>query len=96
MNIKTPRGPRSPSPTWRRSRPAGIRHVFANGGTDFAPIIEGILRNRQDGGDMPEFVTVPHEHVAVAMAQGYYLMSGNMAGAMVHVNVGTRTRSARS
>jgi len=25
---------------------------------------------------MPEFVTVPHEHVAVAMAQGYYLMSG--------------------
>jgi len=55
----------------------------------FAPIIEGILRNRQDGGDMPEFVTVPHEHVAVAMAQGYYLMSGKMAGAMVHVNVGT-------
>ena len=49
---------------------AGGTHNEANGGTDFAPIIEGILRNRQDGGDMPEFVTVPHEHVAVGMAQG--------------------------
>lgn len=67
----------------------GIRHVFANGGTDFAPIIEGILQNWQAGGDMPEFVTVPHENVAVAMAQGYYKVSGQMAGVMVHVNVGT-------
>jgi acetolactate synthase I/II/III large subunit len=67
----------------------GIRHVFANGGTDFAPIIEGILQNRVAGGDMPEFVTVPHENVAVAMAQGYYKASGDMAGVMVHVNVGT-------
>ncbi|MDB5570218.1 MAG: hypothetical protein JWN93_1401 [Hyphomicrobiales bacterium] len=67
----------------------GIRHVFANGGTDFAPIIEGILQNWKAGGEMPEFVTVPHENVALAMAQGYYKVSGEMAGVMVHVNVGT-------
>jgi acetolactate synthase-1/2/3 large subunit len=89
MNIKTPAATTVAQSYMAALKACGIRHVFANGGTDFAPIIEGILRNRQDGGDMPEFVTVPHEHVAVAMAQGYYLMSGKMAGAMVHVNVGT-------
>jgi acetolactate synthase-1/2/3 large subunit len=89
MNIKTPAGTTVAQSYMAALKACGIRHVFANGGTDFAPIIEGILRNRQDGGDMPEFVTVPHEHVAVAMAQGYYQMSGNIAGAMVHVNVGT-------
>jgi acetolactate synthase-1/2/3 large subunit len=89
MNIKTPAGTTVAQAYMAALKACGIRHVFANGGTDFAPIIEGILQNRQDGGDMPEFVTVPHEHVAVAMAQGYYLMSGKMAGAMVHVNVGT-------
>jgi len=89
MSIQTPAGRTVAQAYMAALKACGIRHVFANGGTDFAPIIEGILRNRQDGGDMPEFVTVPHEHVAVAMAQGYYLMSGKMAGAMVHVNVGT-------
>lgn len=67
----------------------GIKYVFANGGTDFAPIIEGILQSRQTGRPLPEFVTVPHENVATAMAQGYYKVSGEMAAVMVHVNVGT-------
>ena len=67
----------------------GIKYVFANGGTDFAPIIEGILQSRQSGRALPEFVTVPHENVATAMAQGYYKVSGEMAAVMVHVNVGT-------
>jgi acetolactate synthase-1/2/3 large subunit len=68
---------------------SGIDVVFANAGTDFAPIIEGILRAGDAGHDIPRFVTVPHENVAVAMAQGYYKTSGNIAGVMVHVTVGT-------
>lgn len=67
----------------------GIKHVFANGGTDFAPIIEGILQSQNTGMALPQFVTVPHENVAVAMAQGYYKVSGEPAAVMVHVNVGT-------
>jgi acetolactate synthase-1/2/3 large subunit len=67
----------------------GVKHVFANGGTDFAPIIEGILQSQNSGAKLPDFVTVPHENVAVAMAQGYYKVSGEIAGVMVHVNVGT-------
>lgn len=68
---------------------SGIDVVFANAGTDFAPIIEGLLRASDAGDDVPRFVTVPHENVAVAMAQGYYKTCGRMAGVMVHVTVGT-------
>lgn len=89
MNIQTPGNPTVAQSYMSALKACGIRHVFANGGTDFAPIIEGILQNWQAGGEMPEFVTVPHENVAVAMAQGYYKVSGDMAGVMVHVNVGT-------
>ena len=67
----------------------GVRHVLANGGTDFAPIIESILRLQAAGRAIPHFVTVPHENVAIAMAQGYAKTCGIPAAVMVHVNVGT-------
>jgi acetolactate synthase-1/2/3 large subunit len=67
----------------------GIRHVFANGGTDFAPIIEGLVQMKQKGVPAPNFITVPHENVAMAMAQGYSKISGEPSCVMVHVNVGT-------
>lgn len=67
----------------------GIRHVFANGGTDFAPIVEGLLRANDSGAAIPRFVTVPHENVAMAMAVGYYKVARIPASVMVHVTVGT-------
>jgi acetolactate synthase-1/2/3 large subunit len=67
----------------------GIDYVFANAGTDFAPIIEGLVRANDSGSDVPRFITVPHENVAMAMAQGYYKTCGEMAAVMVHVTVGT-------
>ncbi len=67
----------------------GIKYVFANGGTDFAPIIEGIAKSGETGRKMPEFMVVPHENVAISMATGYYEISGEMAAVMVHVTVGT-------
>ncbi len=67
----------------------GVRHVFANGGTDFAPIIEGLVQMKQKGVEAPNFITVPHENVAMAMAQGYSKVSGEPTCVMVHVNVGT-------
>ena len=66
----------------------GVDYVFANAGTDFAPIIEGISRNAGKK-KFPRFVTVPHENVAMAMANGYYRMAGKPAAVMVHVTVGT-------
>ena len=67
----------------------GVKYVFANGGTDFAPIIEGLVRMRGEGIPAPDFVTVPHENVATAMAMGYSKVTGDPSCVMVHVNVGT-------
>ena len=47
----------------------GIDYVFANAGTDFAPIVEGISRNTGNK-KFPKFLVVPHENVAMAMAHG--------------------------
>lgn len=65
----------------------GIDYVFANAGTDFAPIIESLVRTSAD--ETPTFLTIPHENLAVAMAHGFYQVSGKPAAAMVHVTVGT-------
>lgn len=71
----------------RRLAERGIEFVFANPGTDFAPIIEAL--SRPGDKPYPRFVTVPHENVAMAMAHGYYRISGKPAVVMVHVTVGT-------
>jgi acetolactate synthase-1/2/3 large subunit len=67
----------------------GIEYVFANAGTDFAPIIEALVYAKNNGIKVPEFVTVPHENVAISMAHGYFLATGKPAAVMVHVTVGT-------
>ncbi len=33
-------------------------------------------------------ITVPHEHVAVGMAHGFYQISGRIQSVMLHTNVG--------
>jgi acetolactate synthase I/II/III large subunit len=67
----------------------GIDWLFANAGTDFAPIIEALVRGRKVGIPMPEAVPIVHETIAVGMAHGYYLVAGKPQAVMVHVNVGT-------
>ncbi len=67
----------------------GIDYLFANAGTDFAPLIESFAKAALTGAKVPKPITVPHENVAIAMAQGYYLGSGRPQAVMVHVNVGT-------
>jgi len=66
----------------------GIDYVFANSGTDFPPIIEGLLEARERGSESPVAITVPHEHVAVGMAHGYYQISGRIQSIILHTNVG--------
>jgi acetolactate synthase-1/2/3 large subunit len=67
----------------------GIDYFFANGGTDFASIIDGFARLMADGTKVPTPITVPHEMVAASMAHGYYLATGRPQVVMVHVTVGT-------
>ncbi|MDH5749406.1 MAG: thiamine pyrophosphate-requiring protein [Rhodospirillales bacterium] len=72
----------------RRLKFLGVDYLFANAGTDFAPVIEGYANGAAQGAGMPEALVIPHETAAVAMAHGYYLMTGRPQAAMVHVNVG--------
>ena len=67
----------------------GVKYVFANAGTDFAPVVEALSAPGSRRNDYPKFIVVPHENVAVAMAQGYFHAIGDIAAVMVHVNVGT-------
>ena len=66
----------------------GVEYLFANAGTDFAPIIEAYARAGATGAAVPKPVTVPHENVAVGAAMGHALISGRAQAVMVHVNVG--------
>lgn len=65
---------------------AGVDYLFANAGTDFPPVIEALATLPE--AEMPLPVTIPHETAAVAMAHGYYLVTGQPQSVMVHVNVG--------
>ncbi len=67
----------------------GMRYLFGNGGTDFGPIIDAYARRRSEGLPVPESVTVPHEIVAVAMAHGHTMVSGQPQAVMVHTVAGT-------
>ncbi|MEC3861259.1 thiamine pyrophosphate-requiring protein [Mesobacterium sp. TK19101] len=66
----------------------GVDCIFANSGTDFPPIIEGLAEAAAKGMALPRAVTVPHETAAVAMAHGYTLATGRAQAVMVHTNVG--------
>lgn len=68
----------------------GVEVVFANAGTDFAPLIEALAHPRaRSDVRFPRFVIAPHENLAMAMANGYYRATGKVAAVMVHVSVGT-------
>lgn len=66
----------------------GIDYVFANSGTDFPPIIEGLIEAKYKKLDLPIPVTCPHENAAVGMAHGFYQISGRVQSVMLHTNVG--------
>ncbi|WP_108483134.1 thiamine pyrophosphate-requiring protein [Oceaniglobus ichthyenteri] len=66
----------------------GVDYVFANSGTDFPPIIEGLIEAGHNGIELPDAITVPHEMAAVSMAHGYYQISGKIQSVMLHTNVG--------
>ena len=67
----------------------GVEYLFANGGTDFAPVVEAYAKGQKLGWRLPQVVIVPHENMGVAMAHGYAMVTGRPQAMMVHVGVGT-------
>lgn len=66
-----------------------VDYLFVNSGTDFPSMEEALARARDEGFATPETLLIPHENVAVGMAYGVTLVTGQPQAVMVHVNVGT-------
>ena len=67
----------------------GVSFFFVNSGTDFPDIVEALARQGIEGFPAPRTLLVPHENVAVGMAYGVTMVTGQAQAIMVHVNVGT-------
>jgi acetolactate synthase-1/2/3 large subunit len=71
-----------------RLKAVGVDYIFANSGTDFPPIIEGLAEAAAKQIPLPKAIVIPHESAAMGMAHGYYLASGRAQAVMAHTNVG--------
>jgi len=67
----------------------GVEVLFANAGTDFAPIVEAYAKAAHSGLPAPKPLIATHENLALSMAHGYAVVSGKVPAVMVHVSVGT-------
>ncbi len=71
-----------------RLKTVGVDYIFANSGTDFPPLIEGLAEAAANGIDLPQSLVIPHEGAAMGMAHGYFLATGRAQAVMAHTNVG--------
>ncbi|NQV99547.1 MAG: thiamine pyrophosphate-requiring protein [Rhodospirillales bacterium] len=71
-----------------RLKTLGVDYIFANSGTDFPPVIEGLAEAAAKKMKLPHTVITPHETASTAMAHGYYLATRKAQAVMVHTNVG--------
>lgn len=71
-----------------RLKTIGVDYIFANSGTDFPPIIEGLAEAAAKSLPLPQALVMPHEGAAMGMAHGYYLATGRSQAVMAHTNVG--------
>jgi acetolactate synthase-1/2/3 large subunit len=67
----------------------GIEYLFANAGTDFAPLVEAFAKSARTGAPAPQPVLATHENLALSMAHGWAMVTGRVPAVMVHVSVGT-------
>ncbi len=67
----------------------GIEYLFANAGTDFAPLVEAFAKSARTGAPAPQPLIATHENLALSMAHGWAMVTGRVPAVMVHVSVGT-------
>src|SRR5687768_8499540 len=75
-------------------RARGIKYFFGNSGTDFGPFLDALAKLAEDKKEFPRPIRVTHEFVAVSLAQGYAMITGEPQVVMGHVIVGTGNASA--
>ena len=67
----------------------GVEYLFANAGTDFAPLVEAFAKAARTGAPAPKPILATHENLALSMAHGWAIATGRVPAVMVHVSVGT-------
>src|SRR5260370_29674770 len=67
----------------------GIEYLFANAGTDFAPIVEAYAKAAHSGQPTPKPLLATHENLALSMAHGYAAASGRVPAGVGHGSGGT-------
>src|SRR5207253_4318987 len=67
----------------------GVEYLFANAGTDFAPLVEAFAKAARTGLPVPQPVLATRENLAFSMAHGYAMVTRRVPAVMVHVRVGT-------
>src|SRR5438045_9033347 len=60
----------------------GIEYLFANAGTDFAPIVEAYAKAAHTGFPAPKPLIATHENLALSMAHGCAVASGRVPAVM--------------
>ena len=80
----------------RSLREHGVTRLFANLGTDHAPLLEAAARLDAAGetAAFPELVICPHEFAAMSAAHGHAAATGEPQAVLVHVDVGTQNLGA--
>lgn len=69
---------------------AGVSYAFVNLGSDHPGMVEAYAKAVADGTPVPRFVTCPNEMVALSIAHGHVLVSGQAQAVIVHVECGTQ------
>ena len=66
----------------------GVKHILSSPGTEWSSIWEAMAKQIQQGQDGPRFMDCWHETLAVDIAAGYTLATGEMQAVLLHAGSG--------
>jgi thiamine pyrophosphate-dependent acetolactate synthase large subunit-like protein len=69
-------------------RDLGVKHILSSPGTEWSSIWEAMAKQNQQGQDGPRFMDCWHETLAVDIAAGYTLATGEMQAVLLHAGSG--------
>jgi len=72
----------------RACRDLGADYIFSSAGSEWAPVWEALARQAEGGIAGPRYLDLTHETVAVGMATGYALETGQVPVVLLHAGAG--------
>jgi acetolactate synthase-1/2/3 large subunit len=69
-------------------RDLGVKHILSSPGTEWSSIWEAMAKQTQRGQDGPSFMDCWHETLAVDIAAGFTLATGEMQAVLLHAGSG--------